>query len=325
MSNPHGTPAIFPPFGPGLSRPAPVPAAAEPEPAPAAVTPEPPAASAGPDAGFDAGPLPWEEEPEAIAPVGPSVAGASADEDLPWLEVPSGSSRAADSPRADATVDLHAATDEADAADAWLPWETSADAAPASAAAGATSAETIEDDDMIPVGDLEPDAPAAAFDSTGGLSWDEPDVEAPAEPASASSDVEDEPGPTFAEASFDAPSFEAPSYEAPRHEAPAQDEPAYGGTTLDQPSYAAPSRGEEPPYEVPAPPSASAQDAAAPRPAPGGAFGEVADRLEAVARALREDPASFLSGAAGDPLALLVTGYLLGYQAGSGGNGPGNS
>ncbi|HEX2202537.1 MAG TPA: hypothetical protein VHG91_04545, partial [Longimicrobium sp.] len=45
------------------------------------------------------------------------------------------------------------------------------------------------------------------------------------------------------------------------------------------------------------------------------AFGEVAERLETIARALRDDPARFLSGGAdaGDPLGLLVTGFVLGY------------
>lgn len=46
------------------------------------------------------------------------------------------------------------------------------------------------------------------------------------------------------------------------------------------------------------------------------AFGEVAGRLEGIARTLRETPDSLLSGGTDDPLALLVTGYVLGYTQG---------
>jgi hypothetical protein len=45
-------------------------------------------------------------------------------------------------------------------------------------------------------------------------------------------------------------------------------------------------------------------------------FGEVAGRLEDIARTLRERPDSLLSGGSDDPLALLVTGYVLGYTQG---------
>jgi hypothetical protein len=47
-----------------------------------------------------------------------------------------------------------------------------------------------------------------------------------------------------------------------------------------------------------------------------GTFGEVAGRLEDIARTLRERPDSLLSGGSDDPLALLVTGYVLGYTQG---------
>ena len=46
------------------------------------------------------------------------------------------------------------------------------------------------------------------------------------------------------------------------------------------------------------------------------AFGEVAGRLEGIARTLRERPDSLLAGGSDDPLALLVTGYVLGYTQG---------
>ncbi|HEV7589407.1 MAG TPA: hypothetical protein VGO40_14925 [Longimicrobium sp.] len=47
----------------------------------------------------------------------------------------------------------------------------------------------------------------------------------------------------------------------------------------------------------------------------------MADRLQEIADALRADPGAFLSGAqgGGDPLALLVAGFVLGYNARRGG------
>jgi len=52
-----------------------------------------------------------------------------------------------------------------------------------------------------------------------------------------------------------------------------------------------------------------------------GAFADVADRLQAIVDALRSDPAAFLAGAqgGGDPLGLLVAGFVLGYRARQGG------
>ncbi len=50
--------------------------------------------------------------------------------------------------------------------------------------------------------------------------------------------------------------------------------------------------------------------------ASGGRLDDVADRLEAAARALREDPDAFLRGRAGDPLHLLLAGFVLGYRQG---------
>lgn len=46
-----------------------------------------------------------------------------------------------------------------------------------------------------------------------------------------------------------------------------------------------------------------------------GVFADVAARLEAIARTLRERPDDLLSGSASDPLALLVAGYVMGYNA----------
>ena len=68
----------------------------------------------------------------------------------------------------------------------------------------------------------------------------------------------------------------------------------------------------------PTPRSAAAASTAAEASGP---FAAVADRLQAIADALRTDPGVFLSGAqgGGDPLALLVAGFVLGYNARQGG------
>lgn len=47
----------------------------------------------------------------------------------------------------------------------------------------------------------------------------------------------------------------------------------------------------------------------------GSPFDDVAARLEAIAHMLRERPDELLSGGSSDPLALLVTGYVMGYTA----------
>lgn len=61
---------------------------------------------------------------------------------------------------------------------------------------------------------------------------------------------------------------------------------------------------------------AEAEAVAPAEPAHGGsAFDDVAARLESIARMLRERPDELLAGGSSDPLALLVTGYVMGYTA----------
>jgi hypothetical protein len=67
---------------------------------------------------------------------------------------------------------------------------------------------------------------------------------------------------------------------------------------------------------TPLPAATSAEQPAAVAHALADTFGEVAGRLEDIARTLRERPDSLLSGGSDDPLALLVTGYVLGYTQG---------
>ncbi|HST58936.1 MAG TPA: hypothetical protein VLK84_09615, partial [Longimicrobium sp.] len=54
---------------------------------------------------------------------------------------------------------------------------------------------------------------------------------------------------------------------------------------------------------------------AAPVAAADSPFDDVAARLESIARMLRERPDELLAGGSSDPLALLVTGYVMGYTA----------
>lgn len=97
------------------------------------------------------------------------------------------------------------------------------------------------------------------------------------------------------------PPFVAEAEEAPpaqalfAHDAPVAAESAYDA----EPAYADQDA-------APATHTVAAADAAG--------YGEVADRLEAIARALRDDPAAFLAGGSGDALGLLVTGFVLGFE-----------
>ncbi len=56
-------------------------------------------------------------------------------------------------------------------------------------------------------------------------------------------------------------------------------------------------------------------EAIAPAAAADSPFDDVAARLEGIARMLRERPDELLAGGSSDPLALLVTGYVMGYTA----------
>ena len=380
------TPAIFPPFGPSFSRPAPPtpPAAAPapaPEPAPVASAAEP-AAPAEPEPAsfgraetdaepFGAEPLPWETaafaEPatEAPAEVGFEAAADEEDgpEDLPWLELPATASPAPtgdavdvaslaadDAPEVSAQAAYEAgdevdgsaladdfaaeaalgfgpaayqpAADPADDGDArgfdWMPWETpAADAEATEATAGAPSAETFEPSTTAPLDALEETpAPAASADEVdyAAEAWTVPEAEAEPEPAAASDDEGRLP--------WSAPTVEPESDAGAIFGADAA--PADAGASWDAGQPAAAGPAEEWPVEVPAAASvASPSVSGVAADASAGAFAEVADRLESIARSLRDDPGAFLAGGARDPLSLLVTGFVLGYRA-RGGGGPGN-
>lgn len=336
MSDQPGIPAItvFPPFTPAARQadPAPAPAA---EQAPPATEPAPsaPAEAAQWDAPVPAQPMPWDFEaaaPEAEPQGEPSSgddAGAPAagpvsddEEDLPWLEVPA--------PRADA--DDAAPELKADDEPSWMDWVR--DAGPQPDAEGDAGAGAESGSDATPIADLapedaqpwSPETETAADDwsaPTGGAgeSWEAPSAEAePAEPEGEfelpEPELYDLPSVTPA----DSPWADTAASAAAGNEAA---EPAW-----ELPSQAAP---DAPPAWDAFAPTAEPAEAAAPADAAAaaspsadaGPFAAVADRLQGIADVLRADPGAFLAGAqgGGDPLALLVAGFVLGYQARQGG------
>ena len=293
MSDHSGIPAInvFPPFGPA-ARPAPAPAA---PPAPVEeasgaedaselVTPTPAweETTAGASTEEGGGPEAWDAGEVAAGDdaleIADDFAGASGDvtaadageaaaeaetagagdddEDLPWLELPAGSSRA---PAPEAA--------SAPSTDRGFPdWMSSLDI------------DAGSEDDVVPIGDLEA-APGA--DSAAGAPRAEPET-------------------------TDAATGES---WAPADETPSDAEVA--------------AEWVHPETAAAAPPPAQAPTANPAALLGGGAFDDVAARLEEIAHALREDPGAFLAGGgAGDPLSLLVVGFTLGVKAA---RGSGNS
>jgi hypothetical protein len=323
---------VFPPFVPPVSRPAQpameAPARVEPPVEDFGMEVPLPAHDVGdpddlPQHGFDAdeaGTQPWED------------AAPPAEEDLPWLEMPAGGPR------------VHATEDP-------LSWD--APAAPQPAAdfaydfAPAADAEPVADFayDLAPAAEPAPDAPATDAEAPAdavAMPWvDE------ARPFAETSFAADEPAGTPAYAA-EVPSFlaeepaDAPSYEAPAESA--WEPPFAAESEAATPAEAALSAEIEPEDEFPGEseaalayedagfnevPTSADFDAAAQiastaeldafvAPAPSGAaeYAEVADRLETIARSLRDDPAAFLAGGSGDALGLLVTGFVLGYGHG---------
>ena len=326
---------------------APPPAVAEP-------TADGPTADASADAAASPdfasrGDEPWRAAPadevEGAPEAGPAETPLTDEEDLPWLEVPA--------PRDDAPQPASGL--KADDAPNWMDWvrdaeqpAASADEPAASEAADSQAAmnESAMDqsaaDEPTPVEDLAPDdaqpwssaAESAADDWASAPEaapepWRAPEGAGDAEPWRApredapaadwpepGSDLElpdpelyDLPPVAPSDAAWSAPEGQADEGDdgeaEPAWELPAQGTgdapPAWESFTSSAPAPAA--------EEAPAQPAAAASGASP--------FAGVADRLEAIARALRDDPNAFLSGAqgGGDPLALLVAGFVLGWQA----------
>lgn len=331
---------VFPPFIP--------PAAARPVPPAAPATPAPVAQHSAAEPQSSAPgrmTMPWDAQTPIVrgadAPAAVEPAVDEEEEDLPWLERPAPREPVAQAPAAPAA---DAAPAQDDAFPDWLAWDDRN-----------TDEARPEVADVAPVDGLEdfiPGDDASGFIAAPpAVQW----AEAAPDPARAdaadstawSLDAPEAVQPPAAAAPAPELTFESP-------QAAAEAEPAFevtldGGTLTFAPADAA----AEVEAEVIAPePVAAAMDpfvadeeaviasepdpftaasvheaetnapveAAAPAPAmagasANGAFTEVAARLEDIARTLRERPDDLLSGAAQDPLALLVTGYVMGYGA----------
>ena len=335
---------VFPPFIPTASaRPTEAPPAAPQPPAPPEAPEEEPAEASGRMT------MPWDLETPIVrdadaAPAPQPAQGAADDaddgEDLPWLEVPAPRETEEPAPAAPPAADAEAFPD-------WMAWDEASERA-AEAEMHDSVAPVAGLEDFVPVDDLGGFiAPAPAVD------WAESEPAEPA--PSAYPATGDEPGAFDAgaeAAEFPEPDFDALLAPA---DAPAEDAPAAEDWSLDAPEAAPPPQvGEELTVEVtleeePAAPAASAdpqpfvaddEAVMASEPAPSAAaehdaltavaeagsaapaehadaspFDDVAGRLEEIARALRDRPDELLAGGSSDPLALLVTGYVMGYTA----------
>ncbi|HEX9937888.1 MAG TPA: hypothetical protein VGB15_12230 [Longimicrobium sp.] len=312
-----------------------------------APAPEPEAPAAGADGALEIGDededLPWLEVPTPRAPEGTAQGQEIRADDTPnfmdWIRTddqlpPVAETEDADDaddgapPIEDFVADAQPWAPEVEnAADNWVP-EQPAEPWKAEADSGQEepwkAPDTAGEEPWQAPHDAPADDWAAPADAPAGHPWeapatpDEPTWDAPADvdvPEPELYDLPDVPAAPWTAA--EAPLFEAPG-------AGAEPEPAWELPADAAASPAAESTGAWTAPEGQLEPTPAGQAAAsAPHADVSGAFAQVADRLQAIAGALRSDPAAFLAGAqgGGDPLALLVTGFVLGYQAGQGGNG----
>ena len=322
---------VFPPFiPPSAARPPAPPPAESPAPAKRPLMPwdlETPivADSAAPAA------------PPAAEPVPAAPAEEPAGEDLPWLELPE--------PAAAAMEPAAAETDDEDEEfPEWLTWDARAEADAEAELMGTPPLEGMEE--FAPAEDFaaEEPAPSASAEGADAVPFAEEDAflygELPApETAEEESpriadiaDLELEPGYGFAPEQEEETGYAAPA-EAPRGFAPeASEDPFARPEPESEASAPAPfvaddeavMASEPDPFTLAEIDATEAEEPAegaetgAPQAAAGGesAFDEVAARLEEIARMLRERPDELLAGRGDDPLALLVTGYVMGYGHG---------
>ena len=308
---PQGRPGL-PPLGPALSRPgtsAPAPAPAPASgaggalppfapftrpagqgtgPAPSAAAPPPAPAPAPAPTEADDQLMPWETgsvggmpEPD-LAPEPEPVHAEAQEEDFPWL-----STGLADEPAppvagaAPAPAEVSAPAAGASAAEELPEWLSWGDAGDEPEAAGPVA--------EAPAASASADtAEAAPVDTSPAEDWEIPGVA------------------DFLAGEEAAAADDALSGAFARDDAPAREVSAAADAAV--PAAGIPFGAEA----IPAP-TGGADRALA------GAFEGVADRLEQIARALRERPEEVLSGGAGsDPLQLLITGFVLGYAQGQG-------
>jgi len=332
---------VFPPFVPSAStRPAQAPPSAPPAPVQEPAQPPEPEDASGRLS------MPWDLETPIVRESDEVAASAAVDddeEDLPWLEIPA--------PRdaMDAPAETPAAPAQDDAFPDWLAWDQRDEDA-AESDARDTVAPIAGLEEFIPDAGLGRVAPApavewaeaepsgaagAADDAFPDFTLDEAPAAAPspadwslstpeaAEPPS----VTEAPLPTWEE-SPGAPSYDvsldedaaafviepAEVAEAEEPVAAAEPRPFVADTEAviaAEPPLAGEAAGPDPFT------AASVAEAEVVAPAEGvpGPFDDVAARLEAIARMLRERPDELLAGGSSDPLALLVTGYVMGYTA----------
>jgi hypothetical protein len=296
---------------------------------------EPAAQPEAAQAGDDDEDLPWLEVPaprEADAPAAEAPSAPASDDAFPdWLAWDQRDETAAEADARDTVAPIAGLED-------FVPVDDLGYVAPPAAewaeAAPAEFAEAPPTFDAVP-----PPLPAAAEPEAGFPEFildDAPSAPAPAAPSSEDwslstpeaaepPPVTEVPLPTWEES----PAAAEPSFEISVDEADAgviDIEPAASA----EPSAAAdpfvadaeaviasePAPGEAP--EEPAPfTAASVTEAAAPVESAdaGSPFDDVAERLEQIARMLRDRPDELLAGGSPDPLALLVTGYVMGYTA----------
>lgn len=285
MSDQPGIPAItvFPPFSPAPRQSEPAPAAEQAQPAPEPAPSEPVSAARW-DAPAPAAPMPWDfEAPGTAEEVEAAASGAQPAAGEPAAEPTATGDDDEDLPWLEVPAPRPADGGEAapelkaDDTPSWMDWVRDA--------GSEASAET--DDGSAPAeasADAEWQAPEDGLELPEPELYDLPGVSPSDSPWS---------GEAAAEEGSEEPAWEMPS------QAAADAPPAWESFASDT---------QDTPEEIAA--QAESERAASP-------FGAVADRLEAIARTLRDDPGGFVSGAqgGGDPLALLVAGFVLGYGA----------
>jgi hypothetical protein len=272
--------------------------------------------------------LPWLERPEpraeAEAPAAPAVVAAPQDEAFPdWL---AWDDRATDEARPETET-----VARVEGLEDFAPVDDQAGfVAPEPAVEWTAAAPPVD-----AVADLEPDwsldapeavEPPSVAQAAPELTFESPDAAAAAEPTFEV--TVDDGALTFAPA--ESPD-EPVAAEAPVAEAEAADEPS--SVFAEEPAAATEESAlpadpfiadtEAVLSAEPEPFTAAVQEAEAAAPvdaasagtATNGVFADVAGRLEEIARTLRDRPEDLLSGAASDPLALLVAGYVMGYGA----------
>jgi hypothetical protein len=332
---------VFPPF---------IPTAAARPVQPAAPAPAVPVAeerAAEPQSGASRATMPWDVE-TPIVRESADVTGAALepatdeaeDEDLPWLERPTPRAPVAEAPAAEP-----AAPAQDEVFPDWLAWDDRDTDEARSDAAGVAPVEGLED--FAPVDELGGfiAAPPAVEWAEAAPEPAQADALDPADTSAWSLDAPEAVEPPIlaesaAELTFESPEAAAdaePSFEitldggaltfAPAETEPAVDEAdsAFGAGDAEPATLAADPFVADEEAVIAAEPdpftAATTHEAEAAVPATSagiatnGVFADVAARLEDIARTLREHPDDLLSGSASDPLALLVAGYVMGYNA----------